>query len=408
MQLLTQPLRSSVKSETSNQHMLFVLLLSVVMLCLVVSIAWAGNPGEGATTTGQPLRIQIVEPVLGQGFVPGTAITLTGQAVIGALNAPASLLYVVDVSSSTQEPVNQDCNGNGSTDSGDNLNNNAFQGDTLDCEISGVIALNQSLVSSSIISAGIILFAESAAAADTNPQQAGRQPFSPVQADQNNNTSRDLEEVSRSLTTERVGQFTPITVPGGTDFNDALTTIAQTFATQSAPHKIAYFLSDGEHYEPLAGPFLEGPTSPLATVAQAGITVNTYSVGGNGTGCGATAALRKIADRTGGVCTAVIDPSKLNTVLPGTRPTGIDHVEITVNNSAPISATLDTLGNWAAVITACATPNEPIVATVVATDGTRVAADIRLCPPTSLDEEKEPTDPNNTASRLFLPVVVKE
>jgi hypothetical protein len=401
MQLLTHGLQSFVKSRTSNRHIVFVLLLAVVMLCLVVSIAWAGNPGEGATTTGQPLRIQIVEPVLGQGFVPGTAITLTGQAVIGALNAPTNLAYVVDVSGSTADVSNQDCNGDSVINNNDNFNSDVTIGDTLDCEISGIIALNSSLSANNRVSSTVIVFGSSAAIANMG-NSAGEQAFTLLRADLNTNGALDIEEVVRSLDQGSVQQFTPKNVSTGTNFNDALTAMNQAFALQPTVQKIAFFLSDGQ------ASVRTDANSPLTVAANNGVIVNTYSIGSGATGCDIGDALRTIADTTGGVCTEVTDPSKLNTVLPGTRPTGIDHVEITVNNSAPISATLDTLGNWSAVITACATPNEPIVATVVATDGTRVAADIRLCPPTGLDEEKEPTDPNNTASRLFLPVVVKE
>ncbi len=382
----------------THRRATLILALIPFALWLCIGVAFADNPGEGTTTTGQPLRIQIVEPVLGQDFVPSTPITLTGQAAIGALNASASLLYVVDVSSSTEDPRNQDCDGNGTVDNGDDFNSNTLRGDTLDCEISGIIALNRSIAANTIVSAGIVLFAADAAVADIDPA-AGNQNFTPLNANKNSNALLDIDEVARALTTHRVGQFTVRNVSAGTDFNDALTAMNQAFATQNTQRKIAYFLSDGEHN---GGIFRTEPGSPLATAAQAGTIVNTFSVGGNGTGCDPTDTLFIIANTTGGVCTVVSDPSQLSTILPGISPAGIERVELSVAGGAPITATLDALGNWSAVITACTMPDEPIVATVVATDGTRVAADIRLCAPLAITEETEPIAP---ASRLFLPII---
>jgi hypothetical protein len=381
-----------------------MLVMVIVPLAFVVIPVFAGNPAQGTTTTGQTLRIQIDEPVLGRDFVPGVPFTLTGETVIGALNAPARLLYVVDVSLSTEEPVNQDCNGDGQLNAGDNLNGNSLQGDTLDCEISGVIALNTSLAANTVVSAGIVAFAASAVVADVDPA-AGSQSFTALNANKNTNALLDIDEVARSLTSERVGLFTARSVSSGTDFNGALAAMNQAFATQTTPRKIAYFLSDGDHN---IGDFRTEPGSPLANAAQAGIIVNTYSVGGAATGCGVAEALRIIADTTGGVCSEVADPSELRTILPGTNPAGIARVEVSVGGATPITATLNALGRWSANITACSTGSEAIVATVVATDGTRVAADIQLCAPTVLEEEKEPTEASAAAPRLFLPMVAKE
>lgn len=401
MQRLTRALLPFVKSGMTSRRIVFVSLLVAAALGLAVSAAWAGNPGEGTTTTGQPLRIQIVEPVLGQDFVPGTVITLTGQAVIGSLNVSTTLAYMVDVSGSTADVSNQDCNDDGIINSGDNFNSDTTIGDTLDCEISGIIALNSSVATRHQVSATQVVFGSNAVNADL-ANSPGDQIVTSIRVDSNNNGVIDIEEVVRSLDQGSVGAFTRKNVGTGTDFNDALTAMNQAFASQSAPQKIAFFLSDGR-----ASVRIDA-TSPLTVAANNGVVIHTYSIGSAATGCADNAALRIIANQTRGTCTEVADPSQLSTLLPGTGPTGIDHVEISVNNRAPISATLDLLGNWSAVITACATPNEPIVATVVATDGTRVAADIRLCPPTGLEEEEEPTEPTNQAPRLFLPVVMRE
>ena len=401
MQLFTQALSPFVKSGATSRRIVFVSLLVTVALYLTISAAWAGNPGEGTTTTGQPLRIQIIEPVLGQDFVPCTVITLTGQAVVGSLNVSTTLAYIVDVSGSTADVSNQDCNDDGIINSNDNFNGDTTIGDTLDCEISGIIALNSSLATRHEVSATLVVFGSNAVNADVG-SSPGDQIVTSIRANSNNNGVIDIEEVVRSLDQGSVGAFTRKSVGTGTDFNDALTAMNQAFASQPTPQKIVFFLSDGQ------ASVRTDATSPVAIAASNGVVIHTYSIGSAATGCADNAALRIIANQTRGTCTEVADPSQLSTLLPGTSPTGIDHVEVSVSNKAPISATLDLLGNWSAVIAACSSPNEPIVATVVATDGTRVAADIRLCPPTGLEEEEEPTEPTNQAPCLFLPVVMRE
>lgn len=374
-----------------------VILAIVVILALgsSTSLLFADSIGEGTTTTGQTLRIQIDEPVLGQDFVPGTPITLTGRAVIGTLNAPATLAYVVDVSGSTGSPINQDCNGDGEVNSSDDSNTDNRIGDTLDCEISGVLALNRSLQAGTVISAGVVIFGSSASVADVSPAE-GTQNTTLVAADVNSNSTLDLEEVVRSLDQGRIALFSPQTVGSSTDFNDALTSVNQLFGSTVTQQRIAFFLSDGD------ANVRTNDDSPLATVTSNGITVNTYSVGGNATGCGENRSLRIIADRTGGMCTEVPDPSQLSAVLPGTRPAGIDRVELTVNNGNAISASLDALGNWSAVITACESGTDRIEAIVVATDGTEVTADISLCAPTAIDPAEEPQ-----RHEIFLPWVTR-
>lgn len=368
-------------------------IVVALTLGLSTSLLFADGIGEGTTTTGQTLRIQIDEPVLGLNFVPGTPITLTGKTVIGTLNTPATLAYVVDVSGSTRSPNEQDCNGDGENSVSDDSNNDNQIGDTLDCEISGVLALNNSIQSGTVISAGVIAFGSRASVADVSPA-AGIQNATLVTADLNTNATHDLEEVVRSLTRGRITLFSPSSVGTGTSFDNALLAVDQLFAGSETQQKIAFFLSDGE------SSVRTGDNSPLATVANNNITVNTYSVGSGATGCSEDQNLQIIADRTGGSCTEVPDPSQLSAVLPGTRPAGIDHVELSVNNGNPISATLDALGNWSAVITACENGEDRVEATVVATDGTEVTAEIKLCEPTAIDPGQEPQ-----RFEIFLPLI---
>gem|GEM_PF-3514601 len=99
------------------------------------------------------------------------------------------------------------------------------------------------------------------------------------------------------------------------------------------------------------------------------------------------------------------DPSQLQTVLPGAKPTDIDHVEVSIDSSTPITATLDVLGNWSTVVTICTNNSSKVEATVVAKDGTRVTADITLCGPTALAPNEEPANPIQLDKSIFLPVI---
>ena len=346
-------------------------LLAATLALLPGVPAMAGNPDTGNTSTGQTLTIEIAAPVDGSRVnVPSGAITAAGTVAIGPLSDSGNVIYVVDVSGSTQSPIGHDCNGDGTVDGFDNVNGDGTTGDTLDCEAAGVIALNASLAGSPGAEAGLILFGSSAAIADVSPATGQQNLISPLSADANGNGQADIADVAGSLRfTGQALQFTAKSVGTGTNFDAALYAVASAFASRAGEYNIAFFLSDGQ------APLNTAPGSPLARVVAAGIKVNTYSVGGASTGCGATASLRRIADATGGLCTEVSDPSRLSSVL--VTPATISKVEVSLNGGAPQRANLAG-SEWDLPLTIQGGIWNTITATVTASDGTTATADVNV------------------------------
>lgn len=324
-------------------------------------VAFAANPATATTTTGQDLNIEILTPSDGATVQEGT-LTVTGRAAIGAFQADVAVSYVIDISGSTASPRNQDCNGDGMINAGDNFDASAAVGTTLDCEISGVLALNQSLAATNGLEASLIAFDSVGIITDLDPVTAGVQPFTTPTADGDNNGTADIDQAAR--------QYAP---RGGTNFNVALAAMNQAFATRPAGEAhVAFFLSDG------AGSLATGPSTPLGIAAAAGTVVNTYSVGGGATGCGPSAGLRIIADTTGGTCTEVADPSSLMGLLSGAQPAGISGVEVFIDNANPVLATLQLNGDFTAQTSITGTGPHTVQATVTATDLTTATAEITV------------------------------
>lgn len=352
-------------------------LTSLTLMLSLVAPAQAVNPASSLASTGQTLSVEITGPADGSRVnVPAGTVTVTGTASIGPLSNSGNVIYVVDVSGSTLSPLNQDCNGDHVVNALDDLNNDGRRGTTLDCEIAGVVALNGSLAGSPGASAGLVILGSTAATADVDPA-AGKQIFtSPLNADKNGTGGPDMEQVARSLdgNAGRVTLFTPFTVGANTNYNAALTEVANAFVGKAGQHNIAFFMSDGQPNP--ASTFTTTPGSPVLNVAAAGIKVNTYSVGAAGAGCGPTSALKRIADITGGTCTVVSDPSQLSSVL--IQPATLTGVTVSLNGGAPAAAAL-TGNDWSLPLTGLqgGVWNQ-IQATVTASDGSTATADIQI------------------------------
>lgn len=335
--------------------------VGLVLASVLPGVVIAANPATSTTSNGQDLNIEILAPLEGATVQEG-ALTVTGRAAIGTFQADVAVSYVIDISGSTSSPSGQDCNGDGASNAGDNFDASGAFGTTLDCEISGVLALNQSLATASGIEASLIAFDSVGIITDLDPVAAGVQAFTTPTTDADNNGTADIEQAAR--------QYAP---RGGTNFNVALAAMNQAFATRPAGEThVAFFLSDG------AGSLSTAADSPLAMAAAAGTVVNTYSVGSGATGCGTNAGLRRIADATGGTCTEVVDPSSLMGVLTGVQPAGISGVEVFVDNANPVLATLQLNGDFTAQTSVAGTGPHTVQATVTASDLTTATAEIGI------------------------------
>lgn len=272
----------------------------------------------GTSPNGQ-ITITIDQPAPGTVVAPGTPVVVTGTVTVGGPTA-INVIYVVDVSGSTSSTGGAcgDTNGDGDADT------------ILDCEIAGIIALNNSLGNANI-DVSIVTFDDAAGTEDVGPAPGVQTTTGPA-TDADGNGTPDIVDVLSNLT-----------YGGGTDFDAALAQV-QTLLVPGEQN-IVFFLSDGQ------SSLATGPGSPLQAVADAGATVLTFAVGSGTSGCAAGEPLNEIAATTGGTCTEVTDPTQLSAALTGFNLAGVDRVEIEVNGFVG-QATLSPLGFFTITIPA--------------------------------------------------------
>src|SRR5262245_7521002 len=139
---------------------------AALVMAALAAVTTAIPIGAQAQTNSPSITIE--RPTAGES-VPAGTVEFRGRVSSGAAAPVATVLYVVDVSGSTASPTGNDCNGDGKPTE-DDFNADGQAGDTLDCEISAVVALNGSLRavpgSSQHIRVGLIPFGSSAAVAD--------------------------------------------------------------------------------------------------------------------------------------------------------------------------------------------------------------------------------------------------
>lgn len=382
----------------------------VMLFAIAASVAWAaavsaGVMGTGPNSTlipstGQPLSIAITSPLdYSPMLMPPASMEVTGVCVVGEIPAGSfNVLYVIDVSGSTDAsymtgPAHSiayvDANGNGlgsfaAPDPGDDFNGDGEAGETLDGEISGVLALNASLPEDPDVRVGIVAFASKASATDVDPATPNsgrvRQVFTaPPLTDRNVNSVPDIEEVLRSLRSEdaaggSVELFTRVrrsALRNNTNFSAALATVNDTLAEFPADGRtVVFYLSDGRSN--LGGRCFTGACEDeLDTAVAAGTIIHTVGVGL----ASDPEDLEFVADRTGGTFVQVDDPGELSTVLPGLTPAGVDRVDVD-GTTMP----LDVLGTFSTVVE-CPVPGSfTITATCFAddVDVTQTAADLTL------------------------------
>lgn len=323
--------------------------LAVALLTVMTGTALAANPGTATTSTDQDLEVEItLDPDPGVANWVGDLLSVNAIATLSEGDL-ANVVYVLDVSGSMDDPTTnpfQDINPPPEMPPGpeDDCNGDGVEGSALDAACFGLIALNQSMGSNPNIDVGMVAFGDGAKTADMSPA-AGLQPFtSPPDVGNDTISGSEVEQVIRSADTEitspynaGIGLFTPDITPGfgsRTNYDAALTAMNAAFATEPGGEvNRAVFISDGA-----PNTFSSGPGSPLAGVAPETI-VDTFAIGFFAAGaCGRDQPLAQIAEATGGVCTAVSDPSTLSAVLP-VGLTNIANVDIAVNGNVVGSST---------------------------------------------------------------------
>ncbi|QIG45584.1 VWA domain-containing protein [Nocardioides anomalus] len=292
-------------------------------------VPFAGGGAEAATAAAVSINPP-GNPVAGQVTLSGTAGAEGGQTT--------SVLYAFDATNSTATPDRSDCSGDGAVDAADDLNGDGAVGDVLDCEIAGVVSLNRSLVGGSSVQAGVVGFANQAAAADLDPG-ADAPAFTPVGFTGGDARPR-VESVARSVVRGAITQYTPKDLGGsgsGTAFDSALQTSLATLASAPAGPKYVMLLSDGQ--SPVDDALLQQLTT-------SGVKVRTFAVGADAS-CVHYGSLAKIASATGESCTSVGSPADLTAQLSASQPDAVSGVSVSIGKVA-VAAQVNAVGGWRA------------------------------------------------------------
>lgn len=299
-------------------------------LAVAISMTVAGVTASPANAAAS---VTIDDP----GAPTAGTVKVTGKVGAGA-GGVTSVLYVIDASGSTRSRGGYDCSGNGAAGAEDDFNGDGSVGDVLDCEISGVLALNRSL-SSAGTQVGLVGLAGSAAVADVDP---GGGSAALVPAHSTGGGSRPLiESVATSVTRSQIGLFELRDLrDDGTNFNDAVDVALSTLGSAPAGPKWIMFLSDG------AGDVDE---ARLEGLRQSGVKLRSFDINENAELCAPFANLQKMADATGENCEVVRNPASLAAALTA-QPESVNGVTVTINGVS-VAADLDALGGWSANFT---------------------------------------------------------
>lgn len=306
-------------------------------------------PADAAVTIDRP-----VDPRAG-------TVELTGT--VGAEpGGTTSILYVVDATPSTGRLTGLDCSGTGGVGPEDDLNGDGSVGDVLDCEVAGVQALNRSLATTTGTQAGLVAFADAAAAADLDP--VGTATFLPPATTGGDPRPR-IETVAASVTRDRIGLYDEKQLGGtgaGAAFSNAVTTALSTLASAPAGPKWIMFISDGQSGI---------DDGVLASLASSGVRLRTFGIGA-GASCARSSSLYKMASVTGEACTVTADPAGLAAGLTDSQPDTVNGVTVTIGSVA-VAATIDAVGGWRAPFTLGAGTHTATVRADLASGSVRTA-----------------------------------
>jgi trimeric autotransporter adhesin len=294
----------------------------------VPAAASASVDASGSLPGGTSISVAIATPADGALIAsPPGDVPLTGTASVG-MGVPVantSLIYVLDVSESTNHPVG--CGGDQNGDGHANF--------ILDCEIAALKALNGQAVSAGTVDrVGLVVFASSGAKADVGPG-AGNQPLTGPGTDADGVDGPDIAQVTSSAFSGTggggVSEFTTRSVGVQTNFQAAVQNACALVQQSTNPNNLVVFLSDGTA---TTGGNAPGslPCSPKTATFQTFAIGSASSCTNTGGGRG---SLAQIASATGGTCTLVRDIPDLPKVVPGVIAAQLTRLLLTVDGGAP-------------------------------------------------------------------------
>jgi hypothetical protein len=301
------------------------LVLATIVLLLVAAPASASShTSAGTLPNGTAIDVSIDDPLDGTEYVvpAGTAtlgVPVAGTASIGQGAPDATFVYVIDVSFSSNNSASGDCGGD--------LNGDGSGNSILDCEIAGVLALNQAAIAAgSVDEVGVAVYGEGGAAADMTPA-GGDDPITAPDAGPGD-VATVLQSVVSPDCDAGVGQFTDKVVGcDGTNFAAGLAAATTVVNASTNGTNIVVFLSDG--LSNLGGGDF---AANLAALQSTGAQVETFAVGA-GSSCtgGSAGTLQQIADATGGSCTSVVSPASLPDIVPDLFSSTLGDLQLAVD-----------------------------------------------------------------------------
>lgn len=303
--------------------------LAALLTCLVVLVLIGGSASAGSSGTNLPggaaLTVSIDSPETSNEFLIAEGsdtrdVTISGTASVGQGLPNATMVYVLDVSGSTSSGGGTGCS------------------PILQCEQNFLNNLNTAVVSTgSVANVGIVVFADSAAAADMSGDASDQLLVAPG-ADSNVSTVvNSAFATTVSGGTGGVTQFTLRQVGEFTNFGAALQSALTVLGASTDDVKRVVFMSDGLSNVGDINVF----NAAVAQLDALGVQVDSIAVGA-GSSCagGDTGTLAAMAVG-GGSCTEVADPGTLPNIIPGLVEPWLDGLTLEVDG-APVASTFTT------------------------------------------------------------------
>ena len=319
----------------------------------------------------------------GAEFPAGSTVNLTGQAraVAGSVN----IVYVIDVSGSTEFVTELDSNFDGILDENDDMNQDKRVGDILDSEIGSLLKLTEFFaeqaenINVSVIPFGsrTIVFPNNGAEPIDLSPGLFNQTFHDPLLDDDKNAVPDAEQAARTVFYANLGlasrsgatAFRSFLIGTGTDFKEAIAELDGVLErAPDADETLVFFLTDGE-----PNPGNEPTEETLQILADRGLRFHGFQITGNAV----TDAVQRMADlvdahpSSSGIARLVTDPNDLTDIALDT----VKVVEITINGVSVQN--FDSTGNFFNAVTLVEGDNVFVIEAIYA-DGNRTEATITL------------------------------
>ncbi len=301
--------------------------IAAVAVLLGASGSAAASESNSLLPNGTPIDVTVDLPADGTEYVAtagGVAVDVEGTASVGFGDGDTTITYVLDVSGSVNDPSNTDCGGD--------VNGDGLPDTILDCEVTGVLALNDvAATSGAVDEVGIAIYGRFGAAADMAPD-AGSDPITAPDAGPG-----DVETVATSVVSHEIHagptQFTPVNVNRrNTNFAAGVAAATRIVEASTNGTNLVVFISDGQSNSGGAE-----FAANVGALAATGAIVHAFAVGASSTcGLGNDGTLQEIADATDGTCTGVPDPADLSDLLAGLLDSSLDQLALSVDGGAPV------------------------------------------------------------------------